>query len=68
MKKSAPSILNDPDYKELYAEYCDVLEELLHMRDFVFQVSSRKRTDGTYNYSREALEVKARELLDKYEL
>ena len=39
--------------------------EALKLREFVELVSNGKRPDGTYNYCREALEKKAKDLLEE---
>jgi hypothetical protein len=41
------------------------LIEYEKLRNFVELVSNGKRPDGTYNYCREALEKKARQLLEE---
>ncbi len=41
------------------------LVEYEKLRNFVELVSNGKRPDGTYNYCREALEKKARQLLEE---
>jgi len=39
--------------------------EVAKLREFVELVSNGKRPDGTYNYCREALEKKAKDLLEE---
>ena len=39
--------------------------ETMKLREFVALVSNGKRPDGTYNYCREALEKKAKDLLEE---
>lgn len=41
------------------------LIETMKLREFVALVSNGKRPDGTYNYCREALEKKAKDLLEE---
>lgn len=41
-----------------------VIIECETLRSFVELVANGKRTDGTYNYCREALEIKAKDLLE----
>jgi hypothetical protein len=48
--------------------YLYALIELRDMRDFVLQMSAPKRISGEYGHSREEIEVKAKALLDKYDL
>ena len=46
-------------YEKWFGEYLKALE----LESFVRLVATGKRPDGTYNYCREALEQKAKELL-----
>lgn len=56
----------EPNPKPLYLEkYQNCDEQRLELLAFVELVANGKRPDGTYNYCREALEQKAKELLKK---
>jgi hypothetical protein len=46
-----------------YEKWIDEHLRVLELENFVGLVATGKRSDGTYNYCREALEEKAKELL-----
>lgn len=48
-------------------EYDSIVIEYEKLRSFVELVSNGKRPDDTYNYCREALEIKAKHLLKNLE-
>jgi hypothetical protein len=49
----------------IYNEHRRLADENAIMLDFVYLAASSKRSDGTYNNSREALEQKAKAILDR---
>jgi hypothetical protein len=56
--------MNDYDAKEYYYEkWMGEQIKVQILENFVSLVAAGKRSDGTYNYCREALEQKAKELL-----
>jgi hypothetical protein len=56
--------MNDYDAKEYYYEkWMGEQIKVQILESFVRLVATGKRPDGTYNYCREALEQKAKELL-----
>ena len=48
-----------------YEKWVDEHIKVLQLENFISLVAAGKRSDGTYNYCREALEQKAKELLEQ---
>jgi len=49
--------------ESFYEKWVDEHLKVQELENFVSLVATGKRSDGTYNYCREALEQKAKELL-----
>lgn len=60
--------LFEANSQEYYLDKCCQLEtQKQDLLAFVRMVATGKRPDGTYNYCREALETRAKEILKQYE-
>lgn len=58
-------ILNETNARQILDELTEVQAELITAREVLELIATPKRSDGTYNRSREACEILAKEVLSK---